>query len=367
MSSAWLAKSSTRTSSTDFSGWMRLSRDSVCTAATPVSGLSTYIPHSSGWSKPVWYLSATTRIRYSSCFREAAAGSSSLHVSELVRQLPLGEPVELRLAVLKIGMLVLQRPGERHEHTEAAAGQVAVKLADRLVQVERVLPPRGHHHGLRPPGEPPGDVVTEVLDDQPALLRHRRRVPFGEAHQLRLRLPLVHLRVRRRGRGLLDRGVPQPPLGVIGEVVREHVEDVALLDRLPHRVNVEWHVHAQFAGLARVRRGRVEDAEQLERRRLRRRGEREVRQVRLRPAHPCQVGGRVLVLIVASGGVGAERLLEPRRGVPALRGVRLVDDHRVPLVPKTSVRDLPEHERVELERADDDLRRGVLKGLRELT
>jgi hypothetical protein len=48
---------------------MRLSRDSVCTAATPVSGLSTYIAHSSGWSNPVWYLSATTRIRYSSWFR----------------------------------------------------------------------------------------------------------------------------------------------------------------------------------------------------------------------------------------------------------------------------------------------------------
>ena len=39
---------------------------------------------------------------------------------------------------------------------------------------------------------------------------------------------------------------------------------------------------------------------------------------------------RVLVLLPGDR-VGAERLLEPRRRVPALGGVRLVDDHRVPL------------------------------------
>ena len=44
---------------------MRLSRDSVCTALTPPSFLSTYIVCSSGWSKPVWNLLATIRKRYS--------------------------------------------------------------------------------------------------------------------------------------------------------------------------------------------------------------------------------------------------------------------------------------------------------------
>ena len=89
-----------------------------------------------------------------------------LHVPELVRQLPLGEPVELRLGELKAGVLILQRPGERDQHPEAAAGQRLVPLPDRLVQVERVLPPGGHDHRLRPPAEPPGHVVPEVLDDQ---------------------------------------------------------------------------------------------------------------------------------------------------------------------------------------------------------
>ena len=79
MSVAEFLKSSTRTSSCDFSGGrIRFSRDSVCTAATPVSFLSTYIADSSGWSNPVWYLSATTSSRYScSCERPAPATSSA--------------------------------------------------------------------------------------------------------------------------------------------------------------------------------------------------------------------------------------------------------------------------------------------------
>ena len=63
MPSASLAKSSTIVSC--FSGWVRLSRESVCTAFTPPSFLSTYIVCSSGWSNPVWNLFATIRNRYS--------------------------------------------------------------------------------------------------------------------------------------------------------------------------------------------------------------------------------------------------------------------------------------------------------------
>lgn len=77
MSSAAFTKSTIRTSSWDFNRWVRFSRERVWTAATPVSGLSTYIAHSSGWPKPVWYLSATTRIRYSSWLPAAASVSSA--------------------------------------------------------------------------------------------------------------------------------------------------------------------------------------------------------------------------------------------------------------------------------------------------
>ena len=64
ISSAGLVKSRTKVSV--FPGWVRLSRDRVCTALTPESFLSTYIVCSSGWSKPVWYFSATTSTWYSS-------------------------------------------------------------------------------------------------------------------------------------------------------------------------------------------------------------------------------------------------------------------------------------------------------------
>ena len=38
------------------------------------SSLSTYMVVSSGWSKPVWYFSATTRMRYSGWGRAAGSG-----------------------------------------------------------------------------------------------------------------------------------------------------------------------------------------------------------------------------------------------------------------------------------------------------
>jgi hypothetical protein len=64
ISSAELAKSRTKVSV--LPGQVRLSRDSVCTALTPDSFLSTCIVCSRGWSKPVWYFSATTSTWYSS-------------------------------------------------------------------------------------------------------------------------------------------------------------------------------------------------------------------------------------------------------------------------------------------------------------
>ena len=61
LAAASLTKSRTKVPS--LSGWVRFSRDSVCTAARPVSVLSTYIAYSLGWSNPVWNFSATTRSR----------------------------------------------------------------------------------------------------------------------------------------------------------------------------------------------------------------------------------------------------------------------------------------------------------------
>ena len=43
----------------DGARYVRFSRESVWTACTSGSFLSTYIAHNSGWSKPTWYLLAT--------------------------------------------------------------------------------------------------------------------------------------------------------------------------------------------------------------------------------------------------------------------------------------------------------------------
>ena len=74
ISSASLTKSITNVA--DLSGWMRLSLDRVCTAASPVRVLSTYMAASLGWSKPVWNFSATTMICHWSVSNRAAVWDS---------------------------------------------------------------------------------------------------------------------------------------------------------------------------------------------------------------------------------------------------------------------------------------------------
>ena len=59
-----------------FSGWMRFSRDRVCTAASPTRALSTYIVCSSGWSNPVWNFSATISTPYSGVANSSAVRDS---------------------------------------------------------------------------------------------------------------------------------------------------------------------------------------------------------------------------------------------------------------------------------------------------
>ena len=77
-----------------FWGWIRFSRDSVWTAFTPSSFLSTNIVCRSGWSNPVWNFSATTRIRYSSDpNRSAVCDSGNPFMFGSVRSTPPSETV----------------------------------------------------------------------------------------------------------------------------------------------------------------------------------------------------------------------------------------------------------------------------------
>ena len=122
--------------------------------------------------------------------------------------------------------------------------------------------------------------------------------------------------------GVLARPLDEPVVAVVVDVVVEHVEDEALLDGLPHRVEVER------AGLA----VRAPGAEDVQGGGLRGRREREERDVRERP-----LGGQLPrdpVLGVELGNLRALPLGEPVEDVPPLGGVERLDvGERLPHLP----------------------------------
>lgn len=77
MSSAAFTKSSTNGAS--LPGNVRFRRESVWTACTQSSRLSTYIAHNSGWSKPVWYLFATGTIGQSAEPKRPPGNGRAVH------------------------------------------------------------------------------------------------------------------------------------------------------------------------------------------------------------------------------------------------------------------------------------------------
>jgi len=172
--------------------------------------------------------------------------------------------------------------------------------------------------------------------------------------------------------GVVGDGLADAPIRLVGGVVGQHIEDEALLDGLLHGVQVKRLRPAAVVGVGR--------AEQLQGLALRGRREGEERQVRLASAggdgarqgilggrHALQyqagvvgLGGREFLL----GGGVREHLLEVAGGVAGLRGVGLIDDHRV--AARRQPVDLVEHERELLQRGDDDARLLAREGVGEL-
>ncbi len=109
-----------------------MSRDSVCTALTPPSFLSTYIVCRSGWSKPVWNLLATIRKRYSALLE----GLGGLRLREAVHP-----GFGVRLAA------VLHRARERDQRLERIAAFREV-LVHRELVAHRVQARAGDDHRL---------------------------------------------------------------------------------------------------------------------------------------------------------------------------------------------------------------------------
>ena len=136
-----------------------MSRDRVCTAATPDSRLSTYIATSSGWSKPVWNLLATNITLY----------SSVANASRRSRPFKPGF-IEVSVTFSSPDSVVGDLTGERHQGGDIGVALFGDVLVERQLVAHRRLARRRDDHRLGLAVQPPADVLAEVLDDDLHLL-----------------------------------------------------------------------------------------------------------------------------------------------------------------------------------------------------
>ena len=111
----------------------------------------------------------------------------------------------------------------------ALLGQVSVQGE---LGAHRVQARARHDHRLGPPADLARNLRGEMLHTDSDLLADGMRVQLDEGLEQILRLPLVVPWV------VLDL-LQQTPVGSVGRVVREHVEDEPFFDRLAHAVAVE--------------------------------------------------------------------------------------------------------------------------------
>ena len=212
--------------------------------------------------------------------------------------------------------------------------------------VHRVEARTGHDHGLGPSRDLAGDLGGEVLDADGDLLADGVRMQFDEGLQQVLRLALVVAGV------VLDL-LQEPPVGLVGRVAREHIEDEALLDRLAHAVEVE-RLEPAVRPLA---------AEEFQSLGLRGCGEGERGEVRQPPPAADLLENPALDLLLRALGARflplgllqaprRQHRLEALRALAGLRRMRLVHDQREAFSGKFA--DLLGDDRELLQRGDDD-------------
>ena len=217
-------------------------------------------------------------------------------------------------------------------------------VADGVEVLDRALDAVRDHHRPRPAADlvPGGDLLVEVVHHDLGLEADRVVVAFDEAPQFLSRLLDVELRVVLHCLG-------EPVVAGHRRVVRQHVQDEALLDRLLHGVAVEGVMADGAVGL---RVGRAEDLQRLV---LRGGGEREIAGVRQQPTrlhHAVDAVLEGLVFGLLAGG--SEHARHGGRRSPALAGMGFInDDGEAPAA--LLVADLVEDDGELLDGRDDDL------------
>ena len=126
---------------------------------------------------------------------------------------------------------VLDRAGKGDQRLERIAALGEVFVHGQLV-AHGVQARAGDDHRLGPAADLALHLRGEVLDHDPHLLADRVRMQLDERLEQVFGLLLVVARV------VLDL-LQQPPVGRVGGVIGEHVEDEPLFDRLAHAVEVE--------------------------------------------------------------------------------------------------------------------------------
>ena len=146
--------------------------------------------------------------------------------------------VHARFGVFEAGLRVLDRAAERHQRAHVGVAVLGDVALERQHVAHGVQARRGDHHRLGASAEMVHHLLPEVLHHHLGLLLDVVRVQAHELGQRPRRLLLRQVRV------VLHR-LHQPEIGVVGGVVLQHVEDEALLDGLPHAVEVKCLRHCR--------------------------------------------------------------------------------------------------------------------------
>ena len=148
-----------------------------------------------------------------------------------------------------------------------------------MLVLHRLDPRPGHDHRLGPAADLGHDLGDEVIDHHPHLLLDVVRVELDEPSDRPPALRGFDLRI-------VERSLLELEEGLVRRVVLEDVEDELLLDRLPHRIQVERAALSVSALLS----------EQRQRLGLRSRGESEVGHMRKGP-HPAHVIDQLILAV----------------------------------------------------------------------